>query len=183
MYGKAICFSGKRIAAVLNSLRNNIRGEVGYWIIKRTLLEEPLLDNQGGRVACMGNGGDKLFWKISCNFFVAGEGFGGKGVGLWKGFRLLCHWGICLCPTSVMGYTCGSIGPKLGPFLSIGVSYVSANLSDLWGAESVSFDDEWLGDFCEVERYVRDVTLGDLVFCEGVKDFAELGLTRAAGGR
>ena len=50
------------------------------------------------------------------------------------------------------------------------------------GAESVSFDDESFGDFSEVGYHVRDVALGDVVFYEGVQDFAELGLTRAAGG-
>ena len=56
MYGEVIWSNGKRITAVLNSLRNNIKGEVGYQIIKRTLLEEPPLDNPGGRVADMGIG-------------------------------------------------------------------------------------------------------------------------------
>ena len=54
MYGEAIRSSGKRIAVVFNSLGNNIRIEVGYRIIKRTLLEELPLDNPGGRVASMG---------------------------------------------------------------------------------------------------------------------------------
>ena len=51
------------------------------------------------------------------------------------------------------------------------------------GAESVSFDNESFGDFSEVRHHVRDLTLGDLVFCGGVYNFAELGLTRAEGGR
>ena len=33
------------------------------------------------------------------------------------------------------------------------------------GTESVSFDDESFIDFTEVGRHVKDVTLGDVVFC------------------
>ena len=50
MYGEAIWFSGKRIATVLNSLRNNIRRESGYGTIKRTLLKEFPLHNRDGWV-------------------------------------------------------------------------------------------------------------------------------------
>ena len=35
-------------------------------------------------------------------------------------------------------------------------------------AESVSFDNPSFGDFREVGYHVRDVTLGDVVFCGGV---------------
>ena len=50
------------------------------------------------------------------------------------------------------------------------------------GAESVSFDDKFFGDFSKVGRYVRNVTLEDMVFCRGIHDFADMGLTRAARG-
>ena len=42
-------------------------------------------------------------------------------------------------------------------------------VSDGRGAKSVSFDDESFGDFTEAGYHVtvRDVTLGDLVFCGG----------------
>ena len=50
-----------RISAVLNSLRNNIREEVQYRIINLTLLEEPPLDNPGGRVAVMSRSGEVNF--------------------------------------------------------------------------------------------------------------------------
>ena len=62
----------------------------------------------------------------------------------------------------------------MGPFLSIGVCDVVADLCVqfvyMWvsagrGAESVSFDDESLVDFSEDWYHVRDVTLGDVVFC------------------
>ena len=62
-------FSGNRIAANLNSLQNNIRGDVRYQIIKRTLLEEPPLDNLGGRVARMEDGRGELFSR-SCYYFL-----------------------------------------------------------------------------------------------------------------
>ena len=51
------------------------------------------------------------------------------------------------------------------------------------GAEGVSFNNESFGGFIDVRYNVRDVNLGDVVLCGGVKDFAEQGLTRAAGGR
>ena len=51
------------------------------------------------------------------------------------------------------------------------------------GGESIAFSNESLGDVAEVGRHVRDVTFGYVLFCGGVKDFAELGLIRAAGGR
>ena len=47
MYGEAIWSSGKRIDTIFNSLRNNIRREAGYQIIKRTLTELPI-DTPGG---------------------------------------------------------------------------------------------------------------------------------------
>ena len=37
------------------------------------------------------------------------------------------------------------------------------------GAESVSFNNESFGDLSEVRYHVRDVTLGDVMFCGGVK--------------
>ena len=40
------------------------------------------------------------------------------------------------------------------------------------GADIVSVDDESFGDFSEVRNHVRDVTMGDVVFYGGVKDFA-----------
>ena len=48
---------------------------------------------------------------------------------------------------------------------------------------NVSINDESFGDFSEVRHHVRDITLRDVVLCGVVKDFAEQGLTRAAGGR
>ena len=36
------------------------------------------------------------------------------------------------------------------------------------GAKSVSFDEESFGDFSEVGYHVRDLTLGDVMFCGGV---------------
>ena len=45
-------------------------------------------------------------------------------------------------------------------------------------AESVSFSKESFGDLSKI-RY----PVGDVVFCGGVKDFAEQGLTRVAGRR
>ena len=56
MYSEAIRSSDKRIAAVLNSQRNNIRGEVLYRILKQTLIEEPSLENPDGRVSGGGQG-------------------------------------------------------------------------------------------------------------------------------
>ena len=72
MYGESMRFSGKRIVAVSNSLGNNIRGEVGYRIIKRTILEETSLNNPGRRVAGIGDSKGELLSKGSCYFFVAG---------------------------------------------------------------------------------------------------------------
>ena len=46
------------------------------------------------------------------------------------------------------------------------------------GAEGVSFNNESFGDLGGVRHHVRDV-----LFCGSVYDFAEQGLTRAAGGR
>lgn len=51
------------------------------------------------------------------------------------------------------------------------------------GAESIAFSKEFFGDVGEVRSPVRDVTLVDVVFCGRVRDFAELALSRAAGGR
>ena len=67
---------------ILNSLRNNIRGEAGHRIIKR---KELLLDNPGGRVAGMGDRGGELLSKICVYLFVKGEAFGGKADGLIGG--------------------------------------------------------------------------------------------------
>ena len=50
-------------------------------------------------------------------------------------------------------------------------------------SEGVSLNNELFEGFCEVRYHVRDVSLRDVVLCGGVKDFAEQGLTRAAGGR
>ena len=67
----------------------------------------------------------------------------------------------------------------LGLFLSIGdfdaVVDLCFQFLYLWvrsgrGAEGVSFNNESLGSFSEVRYHVRDVTLGDVVFCGGVKD-------------
>ena len=63
------------------------------------------------------------------------------------------------------------------------VDFVYMWVRELRGAKSVSFADELLGDFSEVGRHVRDVTQGNVVFCGGVQDFSEQGLSRAAGGR
>ena len=49
--------------------------------------------------------------------------------------------------------------------------------------EGFSFNNESFGSFSEVRYHVRDMTLGDVVLCAGVKDLAEQGLTCAAGGR
>ena len=81
MNGEAIGSSDKRIAAVFNSLLNNIRRKDGYGTIKRTLIEEFPLDNPGGWVAGIGDGGSELFSKSCCYFSVAGEEFG-EGDGL-----------------------------------------------------------------------------------------------------
>ena len=71
MYGEAIRSISKRIAAVLNSLRNNISGEVGHRIIKWTLIEEPrLIDNPGGRVAGMRTGEINCLAKAVAIFFL-----------------------------------------------------------------------------------------------------------------
>ena len=35
------------------------------------------------------------------------------------------------------------------------------------GAESFSLDDKSFGDFSQVGYHIRDVTLGDVVFCGG----------------
>ena len=55
MYGEVIWYSGKRIAAVFNSLRNNIKREAGYQSIKWTLLMKLMLDFPGGWVAGVGD--------------------------------------------------------------------------------------------------------------------------------
>ena len=54
MYGEVIWTSGKRIVAIFISQHNIIRREVGYRIIKWTLLMELSPDNPGGWVAGMG---------------------------------------------------------------------------------------------------------------------------------
>ena len=77
MNDKVIQTSGKRIAAIFNSLRNNIRREVGYWIIKLTLHMEFRLENPRGPVAGIGDKWGELFSKRYFSF--ADEGFGGKG--------------------------------------------------------------------------------------------------------
>ena len=82
MNGEAIRFSNKKIAVILNSLGNNIMGEVRNRIIKWTFHMEPPLDNLGGQVAGMGDRGGELFSKCCCYFFVAGGGFEGKDDGL-----------------------------------------------------------------------------------------------------
>ena len=46
-----------------------------------------------------------------------------------------------------------------------------------------SFDNELFGNIGEAGRHVWDVVLGNVVFCDGVEDFAELGLTCVAIGR
>ena len=51
------------------------------------------------------------------------------------------------------------------------------------GANGVSFNNESFDGFSEIRYHVRDVTLGDVVLCRGVKDLAELELARVAGGR
>ena len=76
MNSEVIWTSVKRIAAVFNNLGNDIRREVGYRIIKWTLLMELPPVNPGGRVTGMGDNGGELFKKSCCNFYVAGEGFG-----------------------------------------------------------------------------------------------------------
>ena len=68
--GETIRSSSKRITAIPNSLRNNIRREVGHQIFKLTLLEEPPPDNPGGRVTGVGDGEGELFSKSCCDLFV-----------------------------------------------------------------------------------------------------------------
>ena len=51
------------------------------------------------------------------------------------------------------------------------------------GADGVSFNNESFSGFSEVRYHVRDVTLGDVVLCEGVKDLGELELACDTGGR
>ena len=51
------------------------------------------------------------------------------------------------------------------------------------GADGVSFNNKSFGGFIEVRYHVRDVTLGDVVLCGGVKDIPELEFARAAGRR
>ena len=75
MSGKVIWTSGKRIAAVFNSLQNNIRRKVGYQIIKWTFLMELPPDNPGGWVAGMRDSEGGLFSKSCCYFYVACEEF------------------------------------------------------------------------------------------------------------
>ena len=67
MNGEVIWTSGKRITAVFNRMRNNIRREAGSQIIKWTIL--------------MGDNGGELFSKSYCYFYVAGEEIGVKGDG------------------------------------------------------------------------------------------------------
>ena len=55
MNGEVIWTSGKSIAAVFYSQRNNIRREVGYRIIKWTLLMELPPETNRGRVAGVGD--------------------------------------------------------------------------------------------------------------------------------
>ena len=50
-------------------------------------------------------------------------------------------------------------------------------------AEIIAFYHELLGDVGEVGCHVRNVTCVDVVFCEGVEDFAELGFTHALEGK
>ena len=82
MNGEVIWTSCKKIATDFNSLRNNIRKEAGYRIIKWTLVMELQPDNLGGRVAGMEDSEGELFSKGCCYFYVAGELFRGKGNGL-----------------------------------------------------------------------------------------------------
>ena len=62
----------------------------------------------------------------------------------------------------------------MGPFLSIGVWDVVADLCVefvyVWvrggrRPDSVSFDNELFGDFNEILYHVRDLSLGDVLFC------------------
>ena len=54
IHGMTIWACGTRVAAVPDGPRNNVRGEGGHRIMKRTLFEEPSLDNSGGQVAGLG---------------------------------------------------------------------------------------------------------------------------------
>ena len=65
----------------------------------------------------------------------------------------------------------------MDPFLTIGDIDVMVDLCVQFlymcvrrgrRAEGVSFNNESFGDFSEVKYHVRDVTLGDMVFCGGV---------------
>ena len=70
MNSEVIWTSVKRIAAVFNNLGNDIRREVGYRIIKWTLLMELPADISGGRLAGMGDSGGELFSKSCCYFML-----------------------------------------------------------------------------------------------------------------
>ena len=74
-------------------------------------------------------------------------------------------------------YICEVKIERFGYILSIGYFYVVEDLCVeflyLWvrkgrGAEGISFNNESLGGFSKVRYHVRDVTLGDVVFCGGV---------------
>ena len=68
-------------------------------MIKCTLLMELPLDNPDGRVASMGDSGGELFSKSPCYFYVASEGFEGKGDGLiGRGFGMFPIKGFDYAP-------------------------------------------------------------------------------------
>ena len=72
MNGEVILTSDKKIVALFNSLRNNIRRGAGYRIINLTLLMELPPDNPVGWVSSMGDSGGDLLSKSCCYFYIAG---------------------------------------------------------------------------------------------------------------
>ena len=71
------------------------------------------------------------------------------------------------------GNACRALFSGLDPFLSIGICDVAdlcVEFLYMWvrrgrEVESVSFDNESFGDFCDVRYHVSEVTLEDVVFC------------------
>ena len=142
-------WSDKRIATILNSQGNNIRGEVGYRIMKQKLLEEPPLDNpedgslvwETGDVNCSAKAVISLLWVTDLDEKVMGwlEGVSAglpfsdlimshkrNGLYLWEhDSTVWVHF--CLLEFDVLDDLC--------------VEVVYMWVSGGRGAESVSFDD------------------------------------------
>ena len=59
------------------------------------------------------------------------------------------------------------MGKEVRIYTSFGVPTLVPILLSLW--EGVSFNNDWFGDFSEVRmRYIKYVTLGDVMFCGDV---------------